>query len=1040
MDWKKLEDSVFFIVNLAYKDKTQSSPSESSIIYLSKKCFEICKKQIKFIIAEFSNASTEENCREMLIDDPSINGLELFKKHLDQIDKTIDNYYLNQSALEHSLHNASFSQHPPSVIEKLIGKLESIKQYEPDFILNIRDISFDSWKEALNFEKVMCSQRKYYENLINKQDRKWRSRCEFIKNKSALKIISLEKSISDYQEKIIMLKEHMNIRYEDLYGIILRNVKQEEEFIAAMNSAGYKDLNSMLIGLNSVEELKLKFQTQVERLNKEIKNLKNKVAVGNHKMDEVKKRMGKAEEEVKELEGCVGRFGDILTVSFKEKSRFNKILAEKNYGKVADYAKYLDGEKKNREEKRRREEEKEKDMEFRILEERRKKEEENFRMDQEKRKKEENRWKREDEKRYVRKEIKEKGRYKTKEDSVEADEKYEENNEGSLDKALDRTEKREENLEKQAKIMITKDNSRREYRKIIEKQRRSPSFTNENSSENTDLANGEDAVEEKVLLNQKIENKTDKSYADNQKNASNLYSKRNPKVSLPTAAHTSKSSLQKTSSLQSIKTPKLFKPQPLLGGKSNSNSKLPKTNAFPMHENQNSSVQPSKRMISPIQTQETKLNYSMNSAHTLNDSINSIKSSKSTSKLLAEKENTEKSSKMSNKYEKFENLYKKSLNPINMSSYKTLEKPQKIKPIYKSQTNHSIIKSLKKVFSNHLFSLTKISTLPKESIQKLNTLKSMPLEEILSIKLNLNGNAKTLQEITIENIENCLKTGAGTIDWESIKPIPQNDRNNEYIGLYRYEILDRDEESSEKILRSNGYLIKNVENNKKVKKIVSGNWRTCTLKLFVLVEEYLEMLENSQHKNLAKIVEEKIVSGVRDDIILYIEKSDDQEDTIKSLLPLISRSRKYELLYKIHNIDNSAPYADWKSEKSNVFNKIRWTNLISKIKDRDYKRKKQGKKIEGGESEFEHAKSLSVIESNENIIRKNRVNYANEQTAHKNSKPNHEESLNVSSKNLLYVLPQIQKTPRFPEKSFNLLPNSLFLSDHWVKNTHKNFK
>ncbi|OMJ66065.1 hypothetical protein SteCoe_37228 [Stentor coeruleus] len=968
MDWKKLEESIFFTVNLTYKDKTQSTPSESHVLYLSKKCFEICKKQIKFIITEFSNASTEENHREMLIGDPSINSLELFKKHLDQIDKTIDNYYSNQSALEQSLHNAIYPQQSSLILEKLITKLESIKQYEPDFILNIRDISFDSWKEALDFERVMCSQRKYYENLINKQDRKWRSRSEFIKQKSALKIISLEKSISGYQDELIMLNEHMNIRFEDLYGIILRNLSQEEEFLTAMNSAGYKDLNSMLIGLNSVEGLKLKFQTQAERLNKEIKNLKNKVAIGNHKIDEFKKRIEKAEEEIKELEGCVSKIGDVLTVNFKEKRQFNKILREKNYGKVADYVRYLDGERKNREEKKRKEEEKErkeeekeKEMENRILEEKRKKEEENLKKDLEKRKKEENRWKREEEMKHIRKEIKENIIDKKKEDNAEICEKDEnvKGNEESLEKEL--TEKNKGSLERQQDFTIKNNSSKREYSKKIEKQRKSPSFTDENFSETVILANKEDFG---ALQNKKIENETDKNYSVNQ---NSLSPKRNLKVS-----HINKASLQKTSSVQSIKTPKIYKPQSILNEKSNSSQKLPKVSPFSMHENQNSSVQPSKRMISSIQTQDTKLNYSMNTTPILNNSISSVRSSKSTSKLQTEKKNTEKSFKNSNKYEKFEVLYKKSLDPINMSSHKTLEKPQRINTIYKSQTHHSIIKSLKKVFSSHLFSLTKTSSIPKESFKMLNTLKSMPLEEILNIKLKLNGNAKTLQEITIENIENCLKSGAGVIDWESVKPISQNNRTNENIDFYKSENLDRVKEGSENIFKSNSHLIKNDENNRKIKKIVSGNWRTCTLKLFVLVEKYLEILENSQNNDLAEIIEEKIVSGVQDDIILYIEKSDDQENTINSLLPLISRSRKYELLYKIHGIDYSTPYANWKKDKENVFNKIRWSNLIKKIKDKKYKLEKGENNKAESESRLE--KRLSVIESNENIIRKNRSN------------------------------------------------------------------
>lgn len=1081
MEWKKLEESILFIVNTLYEHKSKDYSGSDHVKYLSKKCIDICKKQIEFTVDEFFSSTKTEQDKEMEIDDLSISNLDLVRKHLNNIDKTLDSYYKREINLENSLRYTGNEELPPSIIEKLMGKLESIKKYEPDFILNIRDISFDSWKETLDFEKIMNNQRKHYEILINKLDFKWRSRCEFIKHKSALKIIKLEDLSSSLQDQLKKTREHLMVRYEDLYGSFVRKLAQEEEFKSIMKKAGYKDIRALLRGLKGLEAMKNKFQTQVEGFNKEIKVLKAKVLAGNTKNDEYKRKVDKGEEFVKDLESCVISIGEIFSMTIQEKKNFDGLLNEKTYTKIGEFIKALDSDRKNKEEKKRKDEEKERKNKE---EERKKKEDEKNKKDDDKRKKDEEKRRKEEEKKKPKPEIKkqEKGKEesvyneprlegkkkhiskqdKTKENSVFKDSLNEEAQENTTklpktkestteDKPIN-TEKSQEESRSSASssqksdekihnpsIPETQSPKSTSTEKITEKSLNSPNPNKEHK--NSNLSNNMEKHKQKLLQVPNNDNKEIIKIQRTETDSRYISPKKNIKDALPNS-HTVKGELQKIMSSQVKQEPEMIKSQAFLTDKPFASPEMFMNYKNSVHEGQNFTIGRVKRIISPIKEEQEKHNFSLQVSPRLNDSLNSDGNSKN---VFAGKENDGKAAKIQSKNGKFATHHRKSLDAPDISEKdSSQQKYQKNKAVYKSHAQHAMVKSLGKMFTNHLLSSLKTSDLPKEGLQALDTLKSMPLEEILSIKLNLNGINKTLQEIAMEKVENCLKTEKCAVVWESVKPKFQEKKSLEKIEKYKSRSLEKIEKASDKILGSNNSIEeKNDEQSIKAKNY--ENWRNCTLKLFVLIEEYIEILEKHPNKSLVEIINDRIESGIFDDITTYILNTENKDKTIDTISPLISRGRKYELLHVVYNIDSSLPFAELKNERVNVLNKIRWTNIISKIKG------KEGKKKNDRENHREmvyqlsadlkgESKVLNVIESNENIIKKNRSNYAIENTALNDLKRYQDRPLNLSSKGLGYFLPQIQKTPRFPERSYNLIPSNVFTSELWVKNSQKSFK
>ena len=163
METKKLEDAILEIISKIFENNGKEQSYEK-IKRLSKKCVEMVTRQVNFIVQEyFSDDSTEQL---------DLNNSLLVKKHLQKIDNTLNSYFSNQEFLDNALGQNLNQKNDTKILEKLIQKLESMKDYQPDFVLNIRDISLDAWKDTAEFEKILNIERKKFESFVMKLDNK----------------------------------------------------------------------------------------------------------------------------------------------------------------------------------------------------------------------------------------------------------------------------------------------------------------------------------------------------------------------------------------------------------------------------------------------------------------------------------------------------------------------------------------------------------------------------------------------------------------------------------------------------------------------------------------------------------------------------------------------------------------------------------------------------------------------------------------------------------------------------------------------------
>jgi hypothetical protein len=295
MEFKNLKNIVFEIVAKIFEKSGKVSTNEKDVQKVADKCFDVALRQIQFIVNEYIEEINQDAHSAVIK-----NNIDLAKKHLEKIDKTFDSYYSNEYAIEHE--KIKSSKISPSILKDLILKLESISNYEPDFILNIRDMSAEAWKSALNFEKTLSVQKKEYENIISSKDTKWRNRTEFIKYKTAIKIIKLQGQINIFSGQILIITERFFMQIEDLRASLIAKIFDEEKLKNLVKKSGFKDVKALINGITKIEAIKAKNQSQLDTLRTENKNIKAKLTTSNEKLEDYKKKLEKSEEIIKNLE------------------------------------------------------------------------------------------------------------------------------------------------------------------------------------------------------------------------------------------------------------------------------------------------------------------------------------------------------------------------------------------------------------------------------------------------------------------------------------------------------------------------------------------------------------------------------------------------------------------------------------------------------------------------------------------------------------------------------------------------------------------
>ena len=846
METKKLEDAILEIISKIFENNGKEQSYEK-IKRLSKKCVEMVTRQVNFIVQEyFSDDSTEQL---------DLNNSLLVKKHLQKIDNTLNSYFSNQEFLDNALGQNLNQKNDTKILEKLIQKLESMKDYQPDFVLNIRDISLDAWKDTAEFEKILNIERKKFESFVMKLDNKWRNRLEFVKQKTGQKIEKLEIFIKKTVFDANLSCERLLMKIEDLCSKIIKQNSDSEEITNIIKKSGYKDIKGIIKNISKFDGMKNRLQGQNETAQKELKNIKGKISAAINKQEEYKKKFENSEEIFKELEKIFLKMMEFSNFNTNEKKNIEALLTEKKIGIISDLL-------KNKEDKHLR------------------------------------------------------------------------NNSTVLIKN-----------ESEYNSFTTRKNSKPLLNPQIHK---SPSKNNveEPFLSQTDLIATEKTEENSLIPTENSQHKTEKSLNNE---------------------NTSKKSFENIKENSNVKneTKKILK----------------KENNFSLKKKINTEVVDSKSSQNNVIKSNSKQKY-------LSEAFSNKKEFE-----------TSKNEKIGliNK-NKFTNKHRKSLEPQSFIEKEENSLTQSQKISYFSKTEeHSISSLIKKIFANYITKMWKNQEFLKENNENLQVINEMNTEELLKIQIKINGEVKTLQEIFLENIEGSLKTEKNSVLWESIFSTKNNKKNDSRLELNQ---------------SSPNSLIKPSEENSK--NFDTKGWRKLTLSLFVLLETYLEILENYQDLTIQELLNEKLKNSEKDCIVSHILASKTPENELKEISLIMSRSTKYELLYKIHKINKNFPYAEWKSEKVHIINKIRWGNLINKIKIQKYQEiEKNSNNIKNIAIEMKRNKhDLSVVETTE-VIKKTRHNHSMENIALNELKTSHQRNVSFNQRGLNYFLPQIQKPHGF---------------------------
>ena len=302
-----------------------------------------------------------------------------------------------------------------------------------------------------------------------------------------------------------------------------------------------------------------------------------------------------------------------------------------------------------------------------------------------------------------------------------------------------------------------------------------------------------------------------------------------------------------------------------------------------------------------------------------------------------------------------------------------------------SHPKNKLKSSLKNIFSSEILRSTKVLDSAEDN-NLVNFIQSMNLEDLFALKINVNGESKTVKELALDSIQVALKQPNSSLVADDPK----------------------------------------VFSTKKDLIIQPQFHRNKALKLFVLIEKYTQIAENLG-LTIENLIKQNLKNGIKDDILDFIRNNEIIETDLTNISNLVSRGKKYDLLNKLFQIPKSIA-DEWKSEKIHVFNKIRWRNLIMKLRIKDHQFLTElAFKIEVEVRDKKQRTKNS--ESNSSIIKKDLHNSSMESIGLGDGRYSHKRNISLNNKGLNYFLPHIQKTPRM-----DLIPNSFINSELWVRN------
>lgn len=865
MDWKKLQEIVTSLVNTQFSVQGLDLDFRH-IRFISQKSFESIKRLIEFNVHDFANSTEEEKLSELSEPSDVLRTSKQLKKQMKKINESFKTYDKELEEAEKRFQEFQLNKLPPSIIEKLICLLETMKDYEPDFFLNIRDISLDSWKESLNYEKIIQTERKKYEGIIVKLECKWNKRTEFIKEKAAGKILRTEKELKTEKDEKNACRERLSLQIEDLRGWIRRKMDFDNENLNTIKQAGFKGIRDVIRGLKNMEKAKAKFNSQIEGLNKELKGTKGKLNDCNIKLEAYKRRSEGFEREFVQMENTfLGIFDKVLKNVDKKNAEL--YLSEKNYGRIVE----------------------------------------------------------------VFKEVGEKKEAGGKDDGkgIKEEAKGSEGGNAAGKKVLGRNETEVKSFNKREGGIVQNKSVNQRIKKSLNNSVVAGNKS-ERSEQNEIYKQSNDKLNE---ISEKIEKPQKKT------------------LPRPSPRHSPKPSYTKVSNQDSSQSDKK-----VLGPPS------PQQDFSPIKKEP--TTQRPERTKSPLNSSERP-------EPKQNPNFSSVQSSPLAPPLSNISESPSKGSKILS-------IHRRSLD----------SQPREKVSSHKSSKN-KLKSSLKNIFSAEILKSTKVLD-PVKSSQILSVIQGMDLEDLFSLRINLNGDTKTVKELAFDSIKGALNQPTTSLVIENAEDTKKPKKKSESI------------EKPHQLLKNKA------------------------LKLFVLVEKYIQNAEKTR-MSISDLIKYNLNTSQTDDILEYIRNSQDPDQDLLIIPGLVSRHNKYDLLFKLFQIPKSIA-DDWKSEKIHIFNKIRWRNLIMKqrIKDHQFLTELAFKievEVRDKKQRTKHS------ESNVTISKHDLHNNSMENIGLAENKNTHKRNISLNNKGLNYFLPHIQKTPRIDK-----VPNSFITSELWVRN------
>ncbi|CAG9316413.1 unnamed protein product [Blepharisma stoltei] len=200
-----------------------------------------------------------KNLAEMLDKDAQINSIISDKEIKEKIDATVVKRFQS---------------------EKLVGLLTEMGGYEPEFFLDIRDISHDTWNKHVEVERLLKEEMMIYERKYNQMDSKYFYKLMWMKERAGLKIQKLEKYIENTWTKNREEVDRIKMTLQDEYSIQYENYIKEEALLAnAEKEEPITDFPSALKKIKQLLAARKILEKKLVQADKIIKGLDNKIRI-----------------------------------------------------------------------------------------------------------------------------------------------------------------------------------------------------------------------------------------------------------------------------------------------------------------------------------------------------------------------------------------------------------------------------------------------------------------------------------------------------------------------------------------------------------------------------------------------------------------------------------------------------------------------------------------------------------------------------------------------------------------------------------------